>query len=79
MLNFDEPTYQKVAHSAQMRNWTVPELIERHMTHFVKTDWSDEHFATAEAVWASQETDPLPDNFTELCEGIDKEPVWSSR
>jgi hypothetical protein len=33
----------------------------------------------AEAIWASQDTDPLPDNFTELCEGEDLEPIWSTR
>jgi hypothetical protein len=38
-----------------------------------------EYDRVMERVWASLEKDPLPDNFAELCEGIDPEPIWSTR
>jgi hypothetical protein len=50
VLNFDDATYEKVAHSAQMRKWTVPELIERHMAVFANDDWPDDHFELCGAI-----------------------------
>jgi hypothetical protein len=38
-----------------------------------------DYLHSLEEVWAVLDKDPLPDNFAEVCEGEDLEPIWSSK